>query len=180
MQAGLAVLGVRRWGDIEARVAMKVPKQDIEDVTSQALTGAFTSAFEGESMGEFVNLLHTITDRRIADYHRKHENRPKLVPLPGEHEEDEDVWGSAPAVGDFAASVDMQAVIDQALGELSGPHRLVVEGWLSGYPAKANAERVNNELGDALETPMSEDNVHQICRRFRVRLGELLDDDGVD
>ena len=115
-------------------------------------------------MGEFVNLLHTVTDRRIADYHRKLEGKPRLDPLPEEHEEDEDVWGVAGVEADFSGGVDTQAVLDQALGELSEAHRMVVELYLEGYSAKETAEKVNNELGDALDKPMTESNAHKICQ----------------
>ena len=176
LKLSLGILGFRRWEDTVRRVLAKVPPADAEDVASQALEGAIKAAFEGESMGEFVNLLHTVTDRRIADYHRKLEGKPRQEPLPDEHEKDEDVWGVAGAEPDFSGGVDTRWVLEEALGELSKAHRMVVELWLEGYSAEETAAKVNNELGDALDKPMTESNAHKICSRFRKHLDELLDE----
>lgn len=175
LKLSLGILGFRRWDDVARRVGARVPRPDVEDVASLALEGAIKAAFEGESMGEFVKLLQKITDRRIADYHRNREGKPRLDPLSEENEEDEDVWADSLIESDFSDGVDAQAVLDQALGELSEPHRAVVEFYLQGYSAKETAEKVNNEVGDAQDKPMTESNAHQICSRFRKQIDELLD-----
>ncbi len=69
-RAALGVLAFRRYDDVVRRVLIKVPHADAEDVASEVFISAMKSAFDGTSVGEFVNWLQTITKRRIADYHR--------------------------------------------------------------------------------------------------------------
>ena len=173
-RTGLGILAWRRFGDVRSRARMKVPDPDVDDVAQEAMTSAVQAAFDGESMGEFVNLLHTITDRRIADYHRKREGKPANVPLPEEHEEAEEIWGDGATSEDFTGKVDLQSVINQALDELNPVHREVVELVVfERYTAKETAEKVNMSE-EMPNPPMTEDNVHQIAKRFRDRLRELL------
>ncbi len=81
------------------RVALKVPPADVDDVAHEAILSAIRSAFSGESIGEFRAWLNHITSRRIADYHRRLEGKPKTVPLLSGDEEDEAAWGEVPSVG---------------------------------------------------------------------------------
>ena len=49
-----------------------------------AVTAAIKSAFDGVAIGQFVNWLNTIVDRRgIADYHRKREGEPAVTAARG-------------------------------------------------------------------------------------------------
>lgn len=173
---GLGVLANRRLGDVRRRVSLKVPTEDVDDVSMEVMTSALKGAFSGESVGEFVNWLHTITDRRVADFHRSRENKPDNVPLPEEHESEDDVWGDGATVEDFSGAIDLRSVVDQALGELGAPHAEVVElAVFQRYSARETAEKVNMSHAEELTTPMTEDNVHQISKRFRTRLKELLE-----
>ena len=176
----LSILLNRRLPDLIRRVQIKVPAADAEDVAMEAMVSALRSAFAGTSVGEFVRWLQTITKRRIADYHRSRENRPGLEPLPEDHEDAEQTWGRDAAVsGDFSGRVDLQSVVDQALDELKPAPRMVVELYVMRRDTAAEtAKAVNMSMGSELSTPMSEDNVHQIGKRFRDTLREMLENDG--
>lgn len=89
--------------------------------------------------------------------------------LPDEHEGEEDVRRAVGISPDEAAAVDVQAVIDQARGELGVDHRRAIDVHVfEGYSAREAAKTVGNG--------MTETNVHQIATRFRRRMRELLDE----
>jgi DNA-directed RNA polymerase specialized sigma24 family protein len=169
IRPALAVLVYGYWDSVVRRVAMKVPASDVEDVTAVAIEAAIASAFDGQSVGEFVNWLHRIVDRRgIADYHRRKEGKPELERLPTEHLGDDEVWGDEPSE-DFAGdTVDALRALRRAYEELRPDHCQVVDLYVFG-PASAReaAERVPE---------MTEANVHQIASRFQRRVGELMGD----
>jgi DNA-directed RNA polymerase specialized sigma24 family protein len=133
-----------------------------------AIEAAIASAFDGRSVGEFVNWLHRIVDRRgIADYHRRKEGKPEHELLPTEHLGEDEVWGDEPSEGFAGDTVDARNALRRALGELRPDHCEVLELYLFGpCSAREAAERVPG---------MSEDNVHQIASRFERRFKELLD-----
>jgi DNA-directed RNA polymerase specialized sigma24 family protein len=69
-------------------------------------------------------------------------------------------------------------LIEQALGEFSEVHRRVVMlRRLGGYTARDTAAEVNNHYGERVDTPMTEDNVHQIASRFDKRLRAIIEAD---
>ena len=172
----LAILAFRRYPNVVRRVQAKVPAADVEDVAMEALSSAVKSAFDGTSVGEFVRWLHTITARRIADYHR---SRPEsTVPLAAESDGDDVSWGEDLVDDDFSDEVDTRSVIEQTINELGEIHRAVVEHYVfEGLGAKETADQVNMSHSDELTQPMTETNVHQIAKRFRDRLRELLAED---
>ncbi len=175
-RAALGVLAFRRYDDVRRRILIKVPYEDADDVASEVFISALKSAFDGNSVGEFVKWLQTITKRRVADYHRARPDEATL-PLAEEGDAEEDGRGVRPIEGDFSGAIDTEAVIEQALGELSRPHRATVGFYVfDGFSAKQAAEQVNMSCRDGLTQPMSEANVHQIAKRFRERLRKLLAD----
>ena len=180
-RTALAILCWRHFDDVVRRVKMRVPAPAVEDVAMTAILAAIKSAFDGVSVGEFVNWLHRIVDRRgIADYHRKREREPATNPLPTEHAGEEEVWGEEPAEADESDAVVVQSVIDECLEALAQPaHRDVIErNVFNDLSAADTAERVNADHPD-LDPPMSEANVHQIISRFRRCVREkLADGDG--
>lgn len=178
--AALAILCWRRFDDIVRRVSMKVPRNLAEDVAMEAMLSAIRSAFDGVSIGEFVNWLNRIVSRRIADFHRDKEREPDTSLLPTEHQGEDDVWGEEPSEADRTGEVEVQSVIDECLAELSDTHRDVVErNVFDDLGAADTADQVNQAFPD-LDPPMSEQNVHQIVSRFRrclrKKLGESDDD----
>jgi RNA polymerase sigma factor (sigma-70 family) len=151
------------------------PNHVVEEITERVLVSAISSAFDGISVGEFRSWMHTIARRRIADYLRS--KRVLEVPLAEEHPDDEGVHGVLVEAPDDSGAVLVQALIDQALGELGPPHRAVVELHVfQDGSAKETAEVINQHFPD-LPRPMSENNVHQIGSRFRRRMRELLESD---
>ena len=162
----LGVLVFGHWRNVERRVRLKVPPAHVEDVTEEIVLSAIQSAFDGTSVGEFVAWLKTITQRRIADFHRRAETSPKLVALVADP--DEAVRTPEPAVASEEGAVEVQDAVDRVLTRLSEPHRRVVEAIVTeGLTASEAARAVAG---------MTEDNAHQIVSRFRRALRRELDD----
>jgi RNA polymerase sigma factor (sigma-70 family) len=169
------VLVFGHLANVERRVRMRVPTERVDEVAGAAMESAVASAvnYEGESVGQFVNWLNRIVDRRIADFHRR--KRLDERPLVEEHEVEEEVWGDVPPVSDATGLVETLVIIERLLDGLSTPHRRVVELYVfERWEAREAAERVNSELPD-LDPPMSVDNVHQIAKRFRDDLRDQLE-----
>lgn len=164
-QAMLAirVLVFGHWDRVVRRVALKVPREDVESLASDVIYSAIQSAFDGCSVGEFVAWLNTITARRIADHHRRREAMPSIMSVEGEAEGHRSFAGPADAPPDgFIATRD---VVERVIASLSDEHARVVERHvLDGVPARD----VAGELG------IGAGNVAQIASRFRRRLREHL------
>jgi RNA polymerase sigma factor (sigma-70 family) len=176
---GVAVLSYRYLDDVQRRVALKVPKADVEDVAMSAIVSALKGVFDGRSIGEFRSWLNTIVKRRIADYHRDRERTLDTEPLASENSDDEQVWGAEPWTEEETAAVDVESIVDGCKAQLSESHALVIELCVfDGYDAEETAAAVNDRHRD-LEPPMSAQNVHKITSRFRqvlrARLEELED-----
>ena len=152
--AGLA-LGMLAYGyrsRVRARVSMKVPAQDVDDVTDEILAKALFSTFDGSYGGQFGAWMNTITQRAIADYHRRGPGRVKAEPL--------DERDAAPEDDE----VETDDALERALAALNPGHRSVIDLWLRGYGAQ--------EIDGVSDT-----NVHQIVSRFRRALRGQLDAD---
>lgn len=166
----LRVLVFGHWDRVVRRVALRVPASDVEAVASDVVFSAVRSAFDGSSVGEFVQWLGTITARRIADFHRGRADAPRMVTLAGAGAGAED---SPPAqrgidVADPAQDglVESSDAVERVLDSLSAVHARAVERHvLAGVPARSVAD----ELG------LGEDNVAQIASRFRRRLRAALE-----
>lgn len=160
------ILAFGYFGIVRARVALKVPAEDVDEVASRVIESALTSAFDGTSVGEFRSWLNRITDRRIADYHRRREGKPEIVGLPT-GEEDDDLWGPEPSVEFEGVAVDVERAIESVMDGLNDTHREIVDLFVFQDVA---GDEVAARLGQ------SEANVHQVASRFRKALRELLDD----
>ncbi len=114
---GLGVLAFRYWDNVQRRVRMKIPTDDVDDVTSEIITNAIASNFSGGSVGEFKQFLNRITERRIADFYRRRESRPETDPLPEEHEEDDEVYGGfvISPDGDHAGEIQVRLVFGERI-----------------------------------------------------------------
>ena len=165
---GLAVsiLVYKLMSNVRRRVAMKVPAEAIEEVAEAVLLSALTSDFDGSSVGEFRSWLSTIIQRRIADYHRSPKTDVRLVPLPDEHEGDDEIWGERASVPFEGEAIDVERALARARSELKPEHQEVVLLYIfEDLPAAEVADRVDG---------ISETNVHKIAQRFRDRVSELL------
>jgi RNA polymerase sigma factor (sigma-70 family) len=150
----LAMLVYGRRRNVRRRVAMKVPPQDVDDVTDEILAKAIVSAFDGTSGGQFGSWLNTIALRAIADYFRRGHGRLGR----GEPLEERDL--EAPR----ERSIETLDALERALATLNDEHRRVVGLWLRGFGAP--------EIDG-----VSDANVHQIVSRFRRALRGQLGDD---
>jgi RNA polymerase sigma factor (sigma-70 family) len=163
---GLAFLVYGYAGIVKRRMALRVPREAVEEAADEALVRALGSAFDGRSRGEFRSWLNTIIERAAADWFRRRDRRPRETRLPSEHLDSEDVWGHEPARDSEAGAVELAMVVDQLMARLSDAHRQVVElHVIAGLPAAEVCERVEG---------MTADNVAQIASRFRKRLRETL------
>jgi len=167
MTLALSVLIFGYLEIVTRRVRLKVPEADVDDVAHEAILSAIRSAFAGESIGEFRAWLNRITSRRIADYHRKLEGKPKTVPLLAGDEEDDAGWGEVPSAEFEGISLDAEQAIETAYGALSETHQRIVDAYV--FEDRPAAEV-------AAEEETSEDNVHQVASRFRRRVRGLLED----
>jgi RNA polymerase sigma factor (sigma-70 family) len=165
MTLAVRVLAFGYIDNVRYRVMMRVPSEDVLDVTMDVMVSAMKAAFDGESTGEFRSWLNTITQRRVADYHRRKESRPDTVPLP--EPGNEDSWGQEPSADFEGTALDAQSVVDTAMAELSDAHSQIVDLYIFEDRAAADV---------ATECDTSEANVHQVASRFRKRVRELLDD----
>lgn len=163
----LAIVVFGHWRNVERRVAMKVPREHVEDVTSAIVVSAISSAFDGTSVGEFLGWLATITRRRIADFHRR--RGPETVPLAAGSNTEARV-GTEPEAPSEEGYVEVQDAIERVLARLSAKHRRAVE-------LRIFAQRPSAEVAASLPG-MSVDNVDQIASRFRRALRRELRDDG--
>jgi DNA-directed RNA polymerase specialized sigma24 family protein len=172
----LSVLVFGHMDTVERRVRLKVPTHNVEFVASSAMMSAITSAFNGQSVGEFHSWLHTIVDRRIADYHRR--SRVDQVPFPSEHVGDASVWGQLPGVGDETGTVEVASIVEELLAELSSVHREVVE--LAVFDQRSAADISAEVAARFAGEKISADNVYKIAQRFRDSLRRRLEsEDGL-
>ncbi len=165
MTTAVRVLAFGYWEIIEMRVRLKVPSEDVLEVTTTALESAMKAAFDGESTGEFRSWLHTITNRRVADYHRAKEGKPQIVPLP--EPGGEDSWGGEPAAEFEGVAIDAERAIATAISELGETHAEAID-------LNVFEDRPAGEVAESLG--LSEANVHQIKSRFKKRVRELLEE----
>ena len=153
--------------DVKRRLSIKVPSYAVDDLAHDALVRAIAAAFDGSSVGEFRNWLHTIVDRTVADFYRRAERRPKETILPSEHAGEDDVWGAEPWLESEAGAVELRIIVEEVLETFNEKHRLVIELHVFGGLTAA-------EVCDTIEG-MSEDNVAQIASRFRAKLRARLE-----
>jgi DNA-directed RNA polymerase specialized sigma24 family protein len=177
------LLVYRRYDHIVGKVGLKVPEQDVEDVAMNAITSAIGSFdFRGTTMGEFVSGLNTITERRIADYHRHREREAKDEGLGGDR--DEDSHGIEPQESQReTGGVALRMVVDQVISGRSAAHQKVIRLRIDGHGAKETAALVNEQgSGDGGSggdpPPMTPANVDQIFSRFKRDLRAAIEQSG--
>jgi RNA polymerase sigma factor (sigma-70 family) len=167
---GLMIMVVGYERDVKRRLSIKVPAHLVDDLAHDAMVRAIAAAFDGTSIGEFRNWLHTIVDRTAIDYYRRAKRRPKETTLPSEHLGEDDVWGAEPAVESESGAVELRIIVEEVLATFNKNHRLVIELHVFGGLTAA-------EVCDRIKG-MSEDNVAQIASRFRAKLRARLDPGG--
>jgi RNA polymerase sigma factor (sigma-70 family) len=164
---GLAFVVYGYERDVKRRLSLKVPSHAVDDLAHDALVRAIAAAFDGTSVGEFRNWLHTIVDRTAVDFFRRAERRPKETILPSEHAGEDDVWGAEPSLESEAGAVELRIIVEEVLDTFNEKHRHVIELHVfQGFPAAEVCDRIKG---------MSEDNVAQIASRFRAKLRARLE-----
>jgi RNA polymerase sigma factor (sigma-70 family) len=181
MTVAIQIFAYRQRDIVLNRVRVKLrdrPDSDIDATTDLIVGGAMFAAFEGESVGEFKALVNRIFQRRIADYFRRTSGTVRYAPLANEVDpDDEEVHGEVLTAEEELSFIWGADLVNQALDELSKPHRAVVRHRLfEGYSSQETVELVNNHFSGELDTPMTTSNVDQIVSRFRRRVRDLLDD----
>jgi RNA polymerase sigma factor (sigma-70 family) len=169
-----------RIGDMDSQI--------VEEIVETAIFDAIRSAesFAGSTLAQFRAFAFTIARRRIDDHHRRDrirhgdkERKVQLTPLEREGAEGEVLIHERPSE-DPADAIAEASVFTQVLGGMDNDvHRAVVVLERFEDPPHAEiAERVNRQFGLSDDDLMREDNVAQICSRFRKRFGEALGDPG--
>jgi len=167
MRQGIGILAFRRFDMVKGRIGNKVGADvDIEDIAMQVMTNAIEASFKGEHMGEFVNMLLTMTARRIADFHAA--KKPESDPYPTGDGGDENNYIAVPGIDGHEGFSVTRDLVMRDLDDLSPSHRLVVIYDIRGDSAAQIADIVNNKLDP--ENPMTSTNVHKITSRFRERM----------
>ena len=169
---------------VAARVAAKVPVDQIDDVVNEILISAMKSSFDGKSLGEFHNWLRTITRRRIADLTEKNKRKKeKESGLPSERDEDGGHPPDEQGVEGGQEVVELNALVDSCLAAVpEAHHRRVIELYgptamgFFGVSARETADMVNAEF-EPNPKPMTEANVHKIYQRFKDSLRDAMGGD---
>ncbi len=179
LRAAFGVLAFGYWDFVASLVSKKANPRDIEDLTAVVIESALRSAFDGKTIGEFVNWLKTITARRIADFYRTREGRPSAEPLPSEHAGDDTIFANEPVSEEEGyAAIEIREAAGRVLAGRKEIHQLVIRltappelGWGEDLPAAEVAERVTDTHPGA---GMTDANVYQIWKRFKTDLDKEL------
>jgi DNA-directed RNA polymerase specialized sigma24 family protein len=173
----LEVLAFGYWQHVHHRVWRKVPCEDVEDVTAAVIESAISSSFDGRAIGQFVSWLNTITQFRIADYHRSREREGKAVPFPEEHEAAEEIWGAIGSEDPELEAIAVREACGRVLETRSQVHRHVIKLYgphelnCMAYSAAETAEHV---MAAHPGETMTEANVHKVWSRFKDELEREL------
>jgi len=156
----LAIMVYGHWSNVERRIRLKVPEAYVEDLTGDVVADAIASAFDGNSIGEFLSWLSTITRRAIADFYRRGAGQMRFEEPPA-------VDPEAPSE---EGAVEVRDAIDRVVSTLREDHGRVVDIIVFGDGTAADAAR---------DVPgVSVANAHQIVSRFRRALRAELEAGG--
>ena len=165
------MLAFRYENRIQAKIQMRTPPDHVEDVFMEVMVSVTRSAFDGKFVGQFGSWINTITQRRIADFHRKRERQPKETLFEEEHESEDGVWVHDGAEDERLNLLPYLEIAERIrTGRAKEMHQLVIKLYGPvelGYgelDASSTCEHVKLQLGEEI----TEDNVAQIWRRFRV------------
>ena len=146
---------------VRRRILRRVPRSEVEDLTSVAIEAAGKGVFRGHSLREFLSWLGTIAHNKVCDHYRACDRVPELVPLaehdcPGRPEQETD-----------ASVMEFRTQIRKTLGGMRPDHQRIVA--LSLASDRSTARDVAARAGT------TEVNVYQIVSRFRKRLRDTLE-----
>lgn len=169
MSEAVYVLVQGRLPLVQAMVARKTPPHVRDELVNNIFGDVFMAAsrsFAGGHVGEFVNFVKTITQRRIADFVRDQKRQVKTDPIGGDG--DEESWGPEPVGpgGEPGPEVWVPEAVAKVMATRSETHRRVIEMRLRGARSKEVIEEIDG---------MSVANVDKILSRFRRDMAEELD-----
>jgi RNA polymerase sigma factor (sigma-70 family) len=148
----------------------------IEELTERALEQAIGSIdrLRGRTAAEARAFVFTIARRRIADYHRSARSQAGVAEAEPAADQS---WGEGEETRTSESdAVEATIVIEEAMADLRPDHRAVVERCvLMGFSARETADDVASRFEGQSDDSMSEQNVHQICSRFRKDLRGRLE-----
>jgi RNA polymerase sigma factor (sigma-70 family) len=171
----MRVLVYGRMAFVETMVARRVPEHAVDGVASEAMIQAMRAVFEGESVGEFVNLLKRVTKARIADYWRSRGRHGREEATLDSDREDRR-RRELPDPAEEVEAVPLRTVIDQLMAELPEHHRAAIDVAIFDDQSSGDAARIVNERFPDRGEPMTAANVDQIKSRFRKALKVALED----
>jgi len=178
-KTGAGVLAFGFWDRVQRRVGMKVPSRDVDDVAMNVMESAIKSSFDGKAIGQFGAWVNTITNRRIADYHRDREGKQPTL-LDEEHEGAEGIWGEGGAQEPETDLVGYRDAAQRVLADRNDLHQRVIRLYGPGALGflDLGAAEVCGEIAGNPGEQMNEPNVHQIWRRFKKDLEIALENGG--
>lgn len=172
------MLAFRYEDRIQAKILAKMDPRYAEEVFMEVIASATRSAFDGKYAGQFGAWINTITHRRIVDFYRAQERQPDETLFEEEHEGEEGVWVTHGVLDENYSMLAYREIAEELrLGRKKEFHQLVIKLYGPeelGYhalDAATTCEFVAAKLGEEI----SEDNVAQIWRRFRLDLKDALE-----
>lgn len=173
------MLAFRHEDRVEAKIRIRTSPEHAEDIFMTVMESVVRSAFDGKFMGEFGSWINRITQRRIADFYKKRESSVKTTLLADEHDDEDGVWVSHGADDDDIVLIGYRDLAEQLrAARTKRIHRYVIElygpvelGYLE-FDAASTCAEIRRLTGETI----SEANVHQIWRRFKIDFMEALDE----
>ncbi|MGK2932279.1 MAG: RNA polymerase sigma factor [Solirubrobacterales bacterium] len=167
---GILVYGRLGWLTVFIGKRLKGNRQDAEDVAAKVMENVITSSFDGESVGQFVNLMKTMAVRRSFEFNQKAGKAKKDVAYDADDPEGRTGLPSNP--GD-SGETEVKMVISAVMAKMTPVHQDVVELRIQGFKSKEVAEMINDGEHQ-LDKPMTDANADQIYKRFRDELRREL------
>jgi RNA polymerase sigma-70 factor (ECF subfamily) len=145
------------------RVCCLVPESDVEDVTQEIFVSLMKSLGSFRGSAKFSTWLRTLTDRRIADFHRRR-SRAAVE----QSTDFSDTGAQLPAVKAPGVAVDDKVMIREAVGALPKHYREVI---LLRFAEGLKFDEIAKVRGQSLEATKS------LFRRAIAALREQVGDE---
>jgi RNA polymerase sigma-70 factor (ECF subfamily) len=129
------------------RVCCLVPESDVEDVTQEVFISLMKSLKSFQGSAKFSTWLRTLTDRRIADYHRRRSRKAAEQPT-----DFSDTGSQLPPVKVTGVPADDRMMLRQAMSALPEHYREVI---LLRFAEGLKFEEIARVRGQSLEATKS-------------------------
>ena len=163
---------------IRAKVALKVPPHELDEMTSGAITHLTEAAMKkppkGESITQLRGWMGVVIGNFCSGDYRSGSSDIRRRTLSYDVADDDGAqiweWGDPDGAYDL---IDYWDIIDRRLAGLSDEHEMVVRlKVFGGLPAEMVAEFMNTEYG----LRYSANRVDKIASRFKIELKKELDE----